>query len=53
MLFLWTTFLLAGLPAFAQQDLTGEYQPMFHEDQPERIPVRPWETTWVCRFLYA
>jgi hypothetical protein len=31
------TALLAG-PLFAQQDLSGEYNPRFHEDQPERIP---------------
>src|SRR5437762_151359 len=30
--------LLAAVPALAQQDLTGEYISMFHEDQPERIP---------------
>src|SRR5499433_4532084 len=30
--------LLAAVPALAQQDLTGEYVSMFHEDQPERIP---------------
>jgi len=33
----WITFLLA-LPAFAQLDLTGIWSPVFHEDQPERIP---------------
>ncbi|HEY4360836.1 MAG TPA: MBL fold metallo-hydrolase [Bryobacteraceae bacterium] len=31
-------FLLAALPAVAQIDLSGEYAPLFHEDQPERIP---------------
>ena len=30
--------LLAALPALAQVDLTGEWNPRFHEDQPERIP---------------
>ena len=25
-------------PAFAQIDLSGEWNPLFHEDQPERIP---------------
>src|SRR5690349_11254539 len=25
-------------PAFAQLDLSGEWNPVFHEDQPERIP---------------
>ena len=25
-------------PAFAQVDLTGIWSPVFHEDQPERIP---------------
>jgi hypothetical protein len=30
--------LLAAIPAFAQMDLSGEYNPRFHEDQPERIP---------------
>jgi hypothetical protein len=29
---------LAGLPAFAQLDPSGEWAPRFHEDQPERIP---------------
>jgi hypothetical protein len=29
--------LLAG-PAYAQADLTGIWQPRFHEDQPERLP---------------
>jgi hypothetical protein len=27
-----------GSPAFAQADLSGIWQPRFHEDQPERIP---------------
>ena len=27
-----------GIPAFAQRDITGEWGPRFHEDQPERIP---------------
>ena len=25
-------------PAFAQRDIAGEWNPLFHEDQPERIP---------------
>jgi cyclase len=29
---------LAALPAFAQIDLSGEWDGQFHEDQPERIP---------------
>jgi len=29
---------LAVVPAVAQIDLSGEWNPMFHEDQPERIP---------------
>ena len=29
---------LLGLPAFGQIDLSGEWNPLFHEDQPERIP---------------
>jgi glyoxylase-like metal-dependent hydrolase (beta-lactamase superfamily II) len=29
---------LAGLPAFGQIDLSGEWDGQFHEDQPERIP---------------
>jgi hypothetical protein len=29
---------LAATPAFAQIDLTGNWQGVFHEDQPERIP---------------
>jgi len=28
----------ASLPALAQIDLSGNWQPQFHEDQPERIP---------------
>ena len=30
--------MLAVVPAFAQIDLSGEWNPVFHEDQPERIP---------------
>jgi hypothetical protein len=30
--------LLCSCPAFAQLDLTGIWSPVFHEDQPERIP---------------
>ena len=30
--------LLCGSSAFAQLDLTGIWSPVFHEDQPERIP---------------
>ncbi len=30
--------MLVAIPAFAQRDLTGEWAPRFHEDQPERIP---------------
>jgi hypothetical protein len=29
---------LAGVPAFAQVDLSGTWAPQFQEDQPERIP---------------
>jgi len=29
---------LFGVPAFAQLDPSGEWAPLFHEDQPERIP---------------
>ena len=29
---------MAIVPAFAQIDLSGEWNPQFHEDQPERIP---------------
>jgi hypothetical protein len=29
---------LVGVPAFAQRDISGEWAPRFHEDQPERIP---------------
>lgn len=32
------TVLSVSVPAFAQIDLTGEWGPRFHEDQPERIP---------------
>jgi len=31
-------FLLSMLPVAAQVDLTGVWTPVFHEDQPERIP---------------
>ena len=31
-------FTLALVPAFGQIDLSGEWNPVFHEDQPERIP---------------
>jgi hypothetical protein len=30
--------LALAIPAFAQIDLSGEWAPKFHEDQPERIP---------------
>jgi len=30
--------LLLLVPAFAQVDLSGVWAPVFHEDQPERIP---------------
>ena len=33
----WIAILLA-VPVFAQLDLTGIWSPVFHEDQPERIP---------------
>ena len=29
---------LAGVPAFAQVDFSGEWAPRFYEDQPERVP---------------
>jgi hypothetical protein len=29
---------MVAVPAFAQIDLSGEWNPVFHEDQPERIP---------------
>ena len=29
---------LSGLPASAQVDFTGEWAPLYHEDNPERIP---------------
>ena len=29
---------LAGRPAFGQIDLSGIWTPLYHEDQPERIP---------------
>src|SRR6516162_3317119 len=35
---LTATMMLAAAPVFAQVDLTGEWNPRFHEDQPERIP---------------
>jgi glyoxylase-like metal-dependent hydrolase (beta-lactamase superfamily II) len=35
--FLITTTLVS-CPLFAQYDLTGEWGPLYHEDQPERIP---------------
>jgi len=36
-----TLALGAASPAFAQMDLSGSWQGIFHEDQPERIPG-PW-----------
>ena len=30
--------LATAAPAFAQADLSGVWQPRYHEDQPERIP---------------
>ena len=33
--------LLPGSPALAQIDFSGEYESMFHEDQPERVPGPP------------
>jgi cyclase len=33
--------LLPAAPVFAQIDLSGEYESMFHEDQPERVPGPP------------
>jgi hypothetical protein len=38
---------LAGLPAFAQLDPSGEWAPRFHEDQLERIPG-PDPPTFAC-----
>ena len=32
------TTALAGIPAFAQVDFSGEWAPRFYEDQPERVP---------------
>src|SRR5262250_553586 len=32
-----TVLALISLPAFAQVDLSGEWNPRFHEDQPERL----------------
>ena len=29
---------LVGLPVFAQADFAGNWSPLFHEDEPERIP---------------
>jgi len=29
---------LCSEPAFAQSDITGEWAPLFHEDQPDRVP---------------
>src|SRR5262245_10095259 len=29
--------MFAGHPAFAQMDFSGEWQPIFYEDQPERV----------------
>jgi hypothetical protein len=34
----WLVLFAALLPAFAQLDLSGVWIPVFHEDQPERIP---------------
>jgi glyoxylase-like metal-dependent hydrolase (beta-lactamase superfamily II) len=35
---LCAAFLLAGAPAYAQVDFSGEWAPRFWEDQPERVP---------------
>src|SRR3990172_3931195 len=37
-LILATVAALATSPAFAQADITGEWAPLFHEDQPDRVP---------------
>jgi len=34
----WLVIAALAIPAFAQADLSGEWDPRFHEDQPERIP---------------
>lgn len=36
--FLCLSFAVVSAPAFAQADLSGIWQPRFHEDQPERLP---------------
>src|ERR1700680_2912428 len=36
--FILLVTVLAGVPALAQVDFSGEWAPRFHEDQPERIP---------------
>lgn len=38
MRFLVVVFLACATPAYAQIDLSGEWAPRFHEDQPERVP---------------
>jgi hypothetical protein len=35
---LFAVILLAGAPASAQVDFSGEWAPRFWEDQPERVP---------------
>src|SRR5688500_2506410 len=36
--FFFLVAMLLSAPGFAQIDLSGEWAPRFHEDQPERIP---------------
>ena len=36
--FVLLTLVFAGIPAFAQTDFSGEWNPLFHEDDPDRGP---------------
>ena len=36
--FVLVTMVLAGVPALAQTDFSGEWNPLFHEDNPDRGP---------------
>lgn len=41
--------LVTSRPAFAQFNLSGDWSPIVHEDQPSVAPVPSWATTSDCR----
>jgi hypothetical protein len=47
--FQWGPILAATLfvstPVFAQEDFSGSWSPLFHEDLPDRIPGPEWAIT--------